>query len=158
MHVNKGFSVWVFGFGKEWCWEVGECPHLWWAPSRSLLVPVLSNLIPRLCGAITQTALLSPAVVFSFQGESRCVLVYVIKTEATSHSEEHSTLCSHRFNALIKELNKDGPGPAWESLGQCCVVNLTFVDLVLVFFFRPCKLKHLVSWIYWMLLFRILLI
>lgn len=34
MHVNNGFSVGAFGFGMEWCWEVGECPHLWWAPSR----------------------------------------------------------------------------------------------------------------------------
>lgn len=74
-------------------------------------MPALRNLVPKLCGAITQTALLSPAVVFSFQGETRCVLVYVIKKEATSHSEEHSTLCSHIFSALIKELNKDGPGP-----------------------------------------------
>lgn len=63
-----------------------------------VLVPALSNLVLKLCGATTQTALLSPAVVLSFKGETRCVLVYAIKTEATSHSEENSTLCqcSHK--------------------------------------------------------------
>lgn len=100
MHVNNGCSVWAFGFGMERRWEVGECPHLWWDPSRSLLVPALHNLVPKLCGATTQTALLSPAVVFSFQKEKSCAVLYAIKTEATSHSEENLTLCSRKFSAL----------------------------------------------------------
>ncbi len=128
MHVNNGFSVWGFGFGTERRWEVGECPHLWWAASSLLLVPALSNLVLKLCGAITQTALLPPAVEFSFQWEKSCVVVRAIKTEAISHSWENSTLYPHRFSALIKELNKDGPVPVWECLGPVlCYFTFLFL-------------------------------
>jgi len=112
MHVNNGFSVGVFGFGMDGAGRSGNVLICDEPRPDCALVPALSNLVLKLCGATTQTALLSPAVVFSFKGKTRCVLVYVIKTEATSHSEENSTLCSHRFNALIKELKQDGPVPA----------------------------------------------